>query len=101
MNPHHLTARGDHAGLCDWNLTTNRVHCSPDARAGARAPASRETASGGDRGRPSTHPARHSACIVEGSGLPVLTVRPTVTSRASGAIARYFTSMHREYVLTV
>ena len=29
MNPHHLVARGDHAGLWDWNLATNRVHFSP------------------------------------------------------------------------
>ena len=29
MNAHHLTARGDHAGLWDWNLATNRVHFSP------------------------------------------------------------------------
>ena len=29
MNQHHLAARGDHSGLWDWNLATNRIHFSP------------------------------------------------------------------------
>ncbi|MFO7692822.1 MAG: EAL domain-containing protein, partial [Vicinamibacterales bacterium] len=29
MNQHHLAARGDHSGLWDWNLASNRVHFSP------------------------------------------------------------------------
>jgi diguanylate cyclase (GGDEF)-like protein/PAS domain S-box-containing protein len=29
MNRYHLSVRGDHAGLWDWNLATNRVHFSP------------------------------------------------------------------------